>query len=172
MAEQKTCCFSGHREQKLPWHSNESDPRCVRLKQMLYDAAEAVYADGVRHYIIGMASGCDLYFLEAVLLLREKHPELTIEAAIPYEGQADRWRESLRNRYASLLRQCDYQTLVQQDYSSDCMMRRNRYMVDHADVLIAAYSGEPGGTMKTMLYAMRRGLNIIEIPIPMSVSGI
>ena len=97
--------------------------------------------------------------------LREQHPEISVEAAIPYEGQADRWRSGLRARYLELLRRCDYQTLVQQNYTRDCMMRRNRYMVDHANVLIAAYSGEPGGTMNTMLYAMRRGLDIIEIPI-------
>ena len=166
MAEpRKACCFTGHREKKLPWGSDESDPRCSALKQMLYDAAECVYAEGVRHYICGMASGCDLYFLEAVLRLREQHPEISVEAAVPYEGQADRWRSALRGRYLELLRRCDYQTLVQQEYTRDCMMRRNRYMVDHADVLIAAYSGEPGGTMNTMLYAMRRGLDIIEIPI-------
>ena len=34
------------------------------------------------------------------------------------------------------------------------MMDRNRYMVDHASVLLAAYNGSPGGTMNTTLYAM------------------
>ena len=45
------------------------------------------------------------------------HPEVTIEAAIPYSGQADRWRPELRERYAYDLRQCDYQTLVQEAYT-------------------------------------------------------
>ena len=161
----KTCCFTGHREKKLPWGSDEQDERCLHLKQMLFDAADCVYAEGVRHFICGMASGCDLYFLEAVLKLKELHPEISVEAAIPYEGQADHWRSHLRARYLELLRRCDYQTLVQQTYTRDCMMRRNRYMVDHSNVLIAAYGGEKGGTMNTMLYAMRRGLNIIEVPI-------
>ena len=160
-----SCCFTGHRESKLPWQGRESDARCVRLKQRIYDVAEAVYADGIRHYICGMANGCDLYFLEAVLKLRSQHPDVTIEAAIPYAGQAEHWRESLRQRYYALLDQCDCKTVVQQEYSGGCMMRRNRYMVDQSRVLIAAYNGEPGGTMNTMLYAMRRGLNVIEIPI-------
>ncbi len=161
----ETCCFTGHREEKLPWRGNEADPRCRRLRQMLFDAVEAVYADGVRHYICGMANGCDLYFLEAVLALRARYPDVTVEAAIPFEGQADRWREPLRKRYVNLLRQCDYQTLVQRAYTSGCMMRRNRYMVDNSRVLIAAYNGSAGGTQKTLLYAMRRGLEIIELPI-------
>ena len=112
-----------------------------------------------------MANGCDLYFLEAVLRLRRTHPDVTVEAAIPYEGQADHWREPLRRRYVQLLGQCDYQTLVQSAYTSGCMMRRNRYMVDHARILIAAYTGAAGGTQRTLLYALRRGLEIIEIPI-------
>ena len=45
------------------------------------------------------------------------------------------------------------------------MMRRNRYMVDNSTILIAAYGGKPGGTMNTLLYALRRGLEIIELPI-------
>ena len=161
----QTCCFTGHRESKLPWRSYESDDRCLRLKQRIYDVVEAVYADGIRHFICGMANGCDLYFLEAVLLFRRDHPDVTVEAAIPYAGQAEHWREELRARYFALLEQCDCKTIVQQAYSGGCMMRRNRYMVDQSRVLIAAYNGEPGGTMNTMLYAMRRGLNVIEIPV-------
>lgn len=161
----QTCCFTGHRESKLPWRSYESDARCLRLKQRIYDVVEAVYADGIRHFICGMANGCDLYFLEAVLLFRRDHPDVTVEAAIPYAGQAEHWREELRARYFALLEQCDCKTVVQQVYSGGCMMRRNRYMVDQSRVLIAAYNGEPGGTMNTMLYAMRRGLNVIEIPV-------
>ena len=110
------------------------------------------------------AVGCD-YFLEAVLAFRASHSDVTIEAAIPYAGQAEHWRGSLRDRYYALLEQCDCKTVVQQAYSGGCMMRRNRYMVDQSRVLIAAYNGEPGGTMNTMLYAMRRGLNVIEIPV-------
>ena len=161
----QTCCFTGHRESKLPWRSYESDARGLRLKQRIYDVVEAVYADGIRHFICGMANGCDLYFLEAVLLFRRDHPDVTVEAAIPYAGQAEHWREELRARYFALLEQCDCKTVVQQAYSGGCMMRRNRYMVDQSRVLIAAYNGEPGGTMNTMLYAMRRGLNVIEIPV-------
>ena len=121
----KTCAFTGHRESKLPWRGNESDSRCAALKEKIYDAVEAVYASGIRHFICGMAIGCDTYFCEAVLALRSEHPEVTIEAAIPWEGQASRWTRAQQNRYYRLLAECDYQTLVQKHYSADCMMRRN-----------------------------------------------
>ena len=163
---ENTCCFTGHREYKLPWGSDENDPRCRKLRQQqLFDAVDAVYAAGIRHFICGMANGCDLYFFDAARYLRLQHPEVTIEAAIPYAGQADRWRPELRERYAYDLRQCDYQTLVQEAYTPGCMMRRNRYMVDASRILIAAFDGRPGGTARTLEYAARRRLEIIQIPI-------
>ncbi len=160
-----TCCFTGHRAAKLPWRDNESDPRCLDLKRRIADAVEAVCFSGVRHFICGMATGCDMYFCEAVIALRAEHPDVTLEAAIPYEGQSERWSAPLRARYMRLLSDCDYQTLVSRTYTSDCMMRRNQYMVDASSVLIAAYDGHPGGTMRTMLYAMRQELEIIELSI-------
>ena len=57
-----TCCFTGHRPNKLPWGSNEGDPRCLALKERLAREVEAAYDKGYRHFISGMALGCDLYF--------------------------------------------------------------------------------------------------------------
>ena len=44
------------------------------------------------------------------------------------------------------------------------MMRRNRYMVDHAAMLIAVFDGQSGGTRRTVEYAMRRGLPVTMLP--------
>lgn len=165
MERATTCTFTGHRENKLPWRGNEDDARCLKLKQLIYDAVEAVWQSGVRHYVCGMANGCDFYFAEAVLALRAEHPEVTLEAAIPCEGQSARWTAAQRRRYDRLVSACDYCTIIQKDYTPDCMLRRNRYMVDASAVLIAAYNGSPGGTRSTLLYAMRQGLQIIELPV-------
>ena len=159
------CTFTGHREEKLPWRGNENDEGCIRLKERIADAVEAVYHSGVRHFICGMATGCDMYFCEAVIELRSAHDDVTLEAAIPWEGQSDSWSAALKSRYSKLVGDCDYHTLVQKNYTPDCMMRRNRYMVDSASVIIAAFSGKAGGTMNTLLYAIRQKLEIIELPI-------
>lgn len=160
-----TCCFTGHRENKLPWGDDENDTRCKKLKDTIADSVEAVYRSGARHFICGMATGCDMYFCEAVIGLRSERPEVTLEAAIPWEGQAKGWNNAQRKRYYRLVSDCDYQTIIQTTYSPECMMKRNRYMVDNSAVIIAAYGGATGGTMNTMLYAMRKGLEIIEICI-------
>ncbi len=164
-ARQTACAFTGHRPGKLPWGDNESDLRCLALKAKLFAAVESAVQEGMEHFICGMAEGCDLYFAETVLELKGKYPYITLEAAIPCPTQADRWSKAQRERYQGILSRCDYETLVQQSYTPDCMQRRNRYMVDHAALLIAVNDGKPGGTRSTILYAMRRGRNILDIPI-------
>ena len=158
-----SCCFTGHRPAKLPWRYNEADPACLALKQKIADAVEAVYGSGVRHFLCGMAQGCDLYFCEAVLALREQHPEVTLECAIPWTGQAGQWPEAQQRRYRALVDRCDYRTVVQETYSPDCMRRRNRYMVDNASVVIGAYNGSGGGTLQTLQYALRQKKEVVII---------
>ena len=161
-----TCCFTGHRPDKLPWGRDETDPRCLELKAGICEALDRAYRAGCRHFICGMAQGADLYFAEAVLAFREQHPEVTLECARPCETQADAWSREEQRRYAEILDRCNYETLVQHHYDRFCMMRRNRYMVDHAGRIIAAYDGEPkGGTAQTLAYALKQGLETDILPV-------
>ena len=166
MTPEITCCFTGHRPQRLPWGDNEADLRCQAVKARLTRAVAEAYDRGYRHFLCGMAQGCDLYFCEAVLALRERYPEVTVEAAIPCPTQADAWPEAERDRYRELVARCDMETMVSDTYSSTCMQRRDRYMVDHAMLLIAAFDGTAGGTRYTVEYALRRGIEIFDVSIP------
>lgn len=159
--KEKTCCFTGYRPGKLPWKDDEADERCVNLKQRIAEAAEDAYARGFRHFICGMALGCDTYFCETILEMKRRYGDIVLEAAIPCEEQPARWAERERNRYFRLVSRCDIETMVQTNYSPNCMMRRNRYMVDCSKLLIAVYDGLFGGTMHTLEYAMRQKLSIV-----------
>ena len=113
-----------------------------------------------------MARGVDLYCAEAVLELREVEGDLTLECARPCETQADSWPAAERERYNAILDRCNFETLVQHSYDRFCMIRRNRYMVDRSDMLIAVYNGVPkGGTFQTLAYAMKKGLTIHTIDL-------
>ena len=98
MTPEITCCFTGHRPQRLPWGDNEADLRCQAVKARLTRAVAEAYDRGYRHFLCGMAQGADLYFCQAVLHLKAQHPGVTLEAAIPYEGQADHWPPADRLR--------------------------------------------------------------------------
>jgi len=158
-----TCCFTGHRPTKLPWGENESDPRCLSLRQKLRAAVESAYEEGFRHFICGMAQGCDFFFAEEILSLKEQREGVTLEAAIPCPSQADNWSAADRTRYLEILARCDYETLVQDHYSPGCMQRRNRYMVDHSSLVIAVYNGQNGGTRRTLEYAISQKVPFVDI---------
>ena len=162
---ENTCCFTGHRPAKLPWGSRESDPRCAELKLELAARIEAIYELGYRHFICGMAIGCDTFFAEAVIALRARHGDVTLEAAVPCGSQPDKWTKAQRMRYNELLDRCDTVTVLQYGYTDDCMMQRNRYMVDHADLIIACYDGKSGGTLNTLRYAIERDIQIVHLPL-------
>ena len=52
-----SCCFTGHRPAKLPWGTDESDERCLRLKARLREVSARAVEDGYTHFICGMAEG-------------------------------------------------------------------------------------------------------------------
>lgn len=160
-----TCCFTGHRPAKLPWREDEGDPRCVELKGAMARELERLYERGFRHFISGMARGCDLYFAEGVLALRAARPGVTLECALPCASQADRWSARERRRYGDIVARCDVETLVQQNYDRFCMHRRDRYMVERSAVILGVYDGGPGGTRYTLEHAMRQGLGIFLLDL-------
>jgi len=162
---EKSCSFTGHRAAKLPWKYDEADPGCIAFKEKLAAVISAVYESGITHFISGMALGCDMYCAEAVIELRREHPDITLEAAVPYDGQDEKWGASLQKRYRSILTACDKVTLIQDKYTPGCMMRRNRYMVDNSSVLIACYEGLSGGTWNTIRYAAEQDKEVIHLPI-------
>ena len=165
MNRETTCSFTGHRPEKLPWRGDESDPRCLALKERLAAAVEDAYDKGMRHFMCGMARGADFYFCDAVLELRERRSGVTLEAVIPCEEQSARWSERERERWFSLVERCDGETMLQHHYDKGCMLRRNRYLVDHSSMLIAVYDGMLGGTMYTLSYAMKRGLETVILEV-------
>ena len=171
MSDKKVCCFTGHRPQSLPFGFNEQDERCVKLKRLLREEiGRQITEEGVTHFISGMAIGVDMYAAEIVLDLKAKYPHITLESAIPCETQAVKWPSALRERYYLIASKCDKETTIQRHYTADCMHKRNRYMVDQADFIIAVWDGRPSGTGKTVQYAQRQGKPVTIInPKTMSV---
>lgn len=168
----KTCAFTGHRPQNLPFGFNEEDERCINVKKVLREQIiNLIENEGITHFISGMAIGVDMYAAEIVLGLKASYLGITLESAIPCESQSAKWSEVLRDRYFDIASKCDKETLIQTHYSPDCMDKRNRYMVDHADVLIAVWDESPSGTGKTVRYAHQQGKPVIIInPVSLDVT--
>lgn len=160
--KENTCCFTGHRPQSLPWGFRENDFRCAALKNALREEIlNMIRENNVRHFISGIALGVDTWAAEIVLELRDKKAcPITLECALPCEGQANRWPENDRERYFSIISRCDKKTLLQAHYTADCMHKRNRYMVEHSEFVIAVWNGTPSGTGMTVAYARETGKEV------------
>ena len=158
--KEKSCCFTGHRPQSLPWGFDENDARCVALKTKLRrEIEEMITGRGVSHFISGMALGEDTWAAELVLELKATY-SVTLECALPCEAQAVRWREPDRDRYCSIVERCDEETMVQTASTPDCFQKRNRYMIDRSAYVIAVFSGASGGTAETLRYAHEKGRTV------------
>lgn len=162
---ERTCAFTGHRPEKLPWGYNEEDERCWALKERMWKAAQDIYDMGYRHFLCGMAQGCDLYFAETILALRCLAVGVTLEAVIPHEGQTSHWSEDQQERYERILSMCDKCTVLAPRYTSGCMQRRNRRMVDNASLLMAVYDGSGGGTGYTVGYALQQKVQVLHLDV-------
>lgn len=159
-----TACFTGHRPQKLPFGTDESAIGCQKLKKRLTQEIERLITEqGVTHFISGFALGTDIYCAEIVLKLKGKYPNIKLESAVPCETQAIKWRAADRERYYELLSKCDEETLLQTSYTPGCMQRRNRYMVDKSQFVLAVWDGTPSGTGNTVRYAKEQGKKLLLI---------
>lgn len=154
------CAFTGHRPERLPWGGDESDPRCLALKQLLLQAVLRACDDGYTTFLCGMARGCDCYFAEAVLAARVTFPAIQLVAMIPCPSQSSFWAEEDRQRHQALCGQCSRVVLHEPVYSPGCMLRRNRHMVSLCQRLITVYDGGRGGTGETVQYAISQGKDL------------
>ena len=155
------CAFTGHRPKSFPWGYNENAPSCVMLKEVLAVQISALAERGVTDFLSGMAQGVDLWCAQIVLDLRKKNPALKLHAILPCEGQESKWTVSAQEHYHSILKQANEVVHVGKEYSRNCMLERNRWLVEHWSILLAVYNGVfRSGTGATIRYARQLGRNI------------
>lgn len=158
------CAFTGHRPKSFPWKYDEAAPDCVLLKEVLAKQIEMLADRGVTDFLSGMAQGVDIWSSQIVLDLQKKNPALKLHCVLPCKGQESKWTASAQERYRSILAQANEVVYVGQKYSRDCMLKRNRYLVDHSSFLLAVYNGtRRSGTGATVRYAINQGREIVII---------
>ena len=128
--------------------------------QPLRDTIESFIWQGYTHFISGGALGMDTYAAETVLELKKEYPEIILEMVSPFDEQAAKWTPEYQRRHDQLFDQADMVTATGHQYTKSSMFVRNRYLVDNADILLAAYDGQPGGTQMTVKYARQMGIQV------------
>ena len=148
------CCVTGHRSGGFPFPPEDRE-RYLQYKKRLYETVRDLLDMGYRHFITGMAEGVDTDFAIAVLFYKKQYANVWLEAALPYPRQRDFSGQMLKDK---ILASCDCITVVSETYFDGCMQKRNCYMVDRSDLVLAVWNGQrKGGTWNTVSYARRKG---------------
>ena len=110
-----------------------------------------------------MARGVDIWAAQIVLMLRDEGYNVKLMCACPYEGFERGWSQEWQKAYREILAAADFVKYVCEGYSRACFQIRNEWMVDRSARLIAAYTGEKGGTKNTVDYAARKGVQTVFV---------
>lgn len=136
----------------------------VFIQERLTSAISEAYDHGIRNFISGFALGIDLMAAQLVQSLKCNLPGISLTAAIPFAGQAERYNIYDKRVYRRLLELADKVFVLSDCYYPRCFLDRDEFMVENAAYLIAYYDGrEKGGTYYTVKKARARGIPIINV---------
>lgn len=160
----KSCAFTGHRPKSFPWKYDESADACLRLKEILTREIAKLIDCGVTDFYSGVAEGVDTWAAEIVFGFREKYPALKVHCVLPCRSQAVQWTSAAQERHQQIKERADTVICLSEQFYKGCALDRNKYMVDHADIILAVYNGSRrSGTAMTVRYAKKLGREIIII---------
>lgn len=122
-----------------------------------------LYAEGVRHFRVGMAEGFDLAAGRAVVDIMLSHNDIILEACIPWPTFASRFTAEERSLYNTILSHATVVRYSDNAYHPAIFRHRNDMLVEGADVVVAWWSGTTGGTAYTVKKAKKLGCRIINL---------
>ena len=137
---------TGHR--KLGGSYELDSPVAKSVREVTLDFLAKREVDQV---ISGMALGFD-----TILALAAIEFDIPVLAAVPFEGQEERWPEASQRRYRLILAHPLVSTWVVAPgrFNVFKLQNRNRWMVDRCDMLLACWDSSYGGTKNCIDYAL------------------
>ena len=136
--------FCGHREVHEP----------EKVKGWLEEVVDRLIHDGADTFYLGGYGQFDALAAAVVHEKKERYPQIRSMLVLPYLG-----REYDASAYDETL----YPPLenVPRRYA---ISKRNEYMVDHADIVVAFVIYSFGGAYKTLCHGERKGKRVIRYP--------
>ena len=152
----KTCCFTGHRLQKLGLTSDY-------VKMILEKAIDDFIDKGYTRFISGMSNGVDLWAAEIIMEKKRKNDNLSLICALPYDGFAPSGDTQIKTSFKEIISSADQVEIVNLRYHRGCFQQRNEWMVDNSNAVMAVFNGSGGGTKNTIEYANRKSVKVVNL---------
>ena len=144
-----TCAFTGHRSIK-PEHKR-------LMPDLLARGIAYAYAQGCRRFVAGGAVGFDTEAARAVLRFRLEHPDVSLVLFLPCINQDEMWSDRQKDNYSFTLLNADEVVYISDEYTKDCMKRRNEAMASECDMMIAYVGHGRSGSSQTLRLATENG---------------
>ena len=155
--KQYTCCFTGHRK-----IAPEQQSAVVRR---LKETVEQLILDGYCYFGTGGALGFDTLAAQCVLSLKNQYPHIRLILVLPCRTQTKGWSARDIEIFEEIKADADKVVYLSDQYTPDCMFKRNRYLVDHSSLCVAYMTRPRGGTAYTVAYALQKGVPVIRLSI-------
>lgn len=114
---------------------------------------------GVKYFETGGALGFDTIVAQAVLAIKDTHPEIKLILVLPCENQTKYWKQTDIDVYNDILAK----KYLSKTYYDGCMQKRNRHLVDCSSYCVCYFKEDTCGTAYTVSYAKSKNLKIINI---------
>ncbi|WP_459198539.1 SLOG family protein [Bacillus subtilis] len=163
----KTVCFTGHRPNKLGGYEIKN-PTMLKLKDKLLEVIEELITNEDKsRFITGGALGTDQAACWCVHILKKKYPHIKNIIATPFKEQDKVWSADQKMWYKRMLNVADEIINVEEldkykvsgeksgEFSPAKMQKRNEYMIDHSEAIVAVYDGSKSGTRNCLNYAKK-----------------
>lgn len=151
----RTCCFTGHRRLS----AEQAEVVKVKLKYTLTEMIK----EGYLYFGTGGALGFDTLAALTVLELKKEYLRIKLILVLPCVNQTRGWNKKDVEVYDYIKSKCDKCVYTSRDYTDDCMLKRNRHLVDNSSLCICYLNRNTGGTAYTVRYARQKGLKIINL---------
>ena len=150
-----TCCFTGHRQISDDY---------MTVKNIVRDeVVSLIEKNSVRFFGVGGAVGFDMLCSLVIIDLKVIYPDIKLIMVLPCLEQGRFWNDEDKKLCAEIKCKADKIKYVSNEYTKDCMFRRNRHLVDGSRYCICYLNKAYGGTFYTVNYAKEKGLIITNI---------
>lgn len=173
-------CFTGHRFNKLGGGDDWNSKINLEIRNNLDKVLQSIIDKNENeefYFITGGALGFDQFATDSVIKLKNNNPDkvITLEIAIPFKTQCKLWNTKDINVYNEQLKLADKITYVdtlekykvkgheEGEYYPSKLNKRNYYMVDNSDMVIAYFNNIKGGTYNCIRYANRKNKKVLNI---------
>ncbi len=151
-----SCCFTGHRIIKKI-HRPVIEKNLTEVLEFLIESVK------VKHFFAGGALGFDTLAATTVLTLKERYPDISLHLILPCKTQSFNWQDEDKDLYNLIIKDADSVEYIDDDYTKECMMKRNRALVDSSLYCLYYMYKNNGGTFYTVNYAKRNNLFLVNL---------